>query len=465
MKKQRTGIRARLTYSFMGITIITVFVFIMLVSAFLKQYYYKSVEDILGDQISMSANFYTRYFADSTLEDHIMDNVDVFWRLTSAQVQILDDSGLILMDSIGVHGLDRLDSPDFHRALSGGVGKWVGKMPYTDETMMSVTHPLEANDQIIGVLRFTTSLTPINNQLRDIITVFIFMGILVIGISGIISFVLAKGIVGPIKQVTKVAEKMARGDFEVRSTKKSNDEVGRLSDTLNYMADELIEKERIKNEFLASVSHELRTPLTSIKGWAIILKGTHPKEETTFNDGLKIIEEETERLSVMVEELLDFSKLLSGGMTLKMEEVNIERLIEYIRQHMTPIAQRNKMEFIVEYSKYLPSTFMDENRIKQVLINILNNAFKFTDQGGIIRFTTYAKDSFIVMKIEDNGCGIPPNELPYIKEKFYKGKNSKASNGIGLSVCNEIIARHKGQLIIGSQEAQGTRVFVELPII
>lgn len=462
--KGQKSIRTRIGYSFLGIIIISIFIFILMLSVFLKEYYYKSVEDILTDQIRMSASFYSRYFSDSSLEDNVMDNVDVFWKFTSAQVQIIDRTGMVLMDSIGVNFTDRLETSDVKKALNGEIGKWIGRVSYTDDLVMSVSHPLEANGEIVGVLRFTTSLQPINEQLRYVIWIFILMGLLTIAISSIISFGLANGVVSPIKQVTRVAEKMAKGDFQVRCKKKSNDEVGRLADTLNYMANEIMEKERIKNEFLASVSHELRTPLTSIKGWAVILNNTSPEEVQIFKDGLKIIEKETERLSGMVEELLDFSKLLSGKISLKFKRANITDLIEYIKRHMTPVAHRSRINFEVEYPDQLPEISIDENRIKQVLINILDNAFKFTDQGGLVRFKTYIEDGFIVMVVQDNGCGIPSHELLYVKDKFFKGKNSKAASGIGLSVSNEIIAKHKGQLDIESQEGEGTKVIIRLPI-
>ncbi|HZJ57709.1 MAG TPA: ATP-binding protein [Clostridia bacterium] len=464
MRKRRKSIRTRLSYSFMSIIIISIFIFIFMVSLFLKQYYYKGVEDILTDQVNMSVNLYSQYFIDSSLQDNVMDNVDAFWRFSSAQVQIIDNRGRVLMDSIGMDFTDELDTPDVKRAMMGEWGKWIGRMPYTGEMAMSVAQPLKSNGDIIGVLRFITSLTPINGQLEGIIRVFMLIGILAVGISGIISFVLANGVVGPIKQVTKVAEEMAKGDFDVRSTEKTHDEIGRLSSTLNYMADEITKKERVKNEFLASVSHELRTPLTSIKGWAIILNDTENKEEKIFRDGLKIIEKETERLSGMVEELLDFSKLLSGNISLKLVETDIERLIEYIKQHMMPIAKRNKITFRVECPDKLPCIVVDSNRIKQVLINVLDNAFKFTSQGGNVRLAAYGAGDDLVMEIEDDGCGISPEELPSVKEKFYKGKTGKSSSGIGLSVAYEIVKKHQGGLDIESRPGMGTRVYIRLPI-
>ena len=465
MKKRKKSIKSKLSYSFMGMIIISIFIFISMVSLFLKEYYYKGVEDILTDQVKMSVNFYSQYFSDSSLQDNIMDNVDVFWKFTSAQVQIIDENNRILMDSIGMDSIEKLKTSDVEKALMGNQGKWIGKMPYTDEMAMAVASPLKSNGEIVGVLRFITSLEPINHQLKGILKVFLLIGVLTIVISGILSIVLASGVVGPIKQVTKAAEEMAKGDFEVRSVEKSNDEVGRLSSTLNYMAEEIVKKEKIKNEFLASISHELRTPLTSIKGWAIILNDTEDKGEELFKDGLKIIEKETERLSDMVEGLLDFSKLLSGNITFKKVRTDIGDLVENIKQQMIPLAQRNKIDFSAEYPGQLPQMVLDANRIKQVLINVLDNAFKFTSQGGKVRLSVYEADNDLIMEVEDNGCGIPPEDLPYVKGKFYKGKNSKSSSGIGLSVSHEIIKHHMGELHVDSSTDGGTKVYIRLPIV
>ena len=189
-----------------------------------------------------------------------------------------------------------------------------------------------------------------------------------------------------------------------------------------------------------------------------------PEERQLFKDGLKIIETETERLSDMVEDLLDFSKLISGKITLNKKETNINSLVGYIKRHMTPVAERNTIEFIVEYDENLPSAVLDENRIKQVLINVLDNAFKFTDPEGWVKFTTRIEGDILVMIVEDNGCGISEEDLPNVKQKFFKGKNSRSSSGIGLSVSDEIVRLHNGSMQIESQKGEGTKVTIKLPL-
>jgi len=292
---------------------------------------------------------------------------------------------------------------------------------------------------------------------------FILVGIAVITISGIVSLFLANTIVQPLKEITQVAEKMADGQLRVRSVKKYDDEIGKLSDTLNYMAEELIRKEQLKNDFISSISHELRTPLTSIKGWAITLKSDELSKDLLL-DGLDIIEKESDRLSDMVEDLLDFSRLISGRITLEKDEMNIVESVKLISKQLRPKAEDKNIQFNVILEQNLPNVVADENRIKQVLINLLDNAFKFTQEGGIVNLSVNTSEDYLVIQVMDNGPGISDEDMPYIKEKFYKGKNSKSHTGLGLSICDEIVKLHGGTMEIKSKLGEGTAVTVFLPL-
>jgi len=459
------SIKTRLTFNFMLVIIITVFILEILLINFVKQYYCKNAEDILSNQIMISSEFYSRYFSNTTLKDNVLDNVDVFWKQTSAQVQIIDLQGNILMDSIGFISEKGLQSPDYQKALIGEKGTWIGRVEYDDQYVMSISYPLRSNDEIEGVLRFITSLSEINKNIKRISWIFISIGLVVIVISGAVSLFLSRSIIYPIKEVTNTAEKMALGNFKVRSKKKVDDEIGKLSDTLNYMAEEILKKDQLKNEFISSVSHEIRTPLTAIKGWAILLNSGELRDKDTFGEGLIIIEKESERLTSMVEELLDFSKFVSGKISLNREEIDIGELIQYIEKYMSPRASRENIKFIVEIFHNIPNIYIDYNRIKQVLINILDNAFKFTQRGGTVKLTASLIEAYLIISVQDNGCGISPEELPKIKDKFYKGKNSKSQNGIGLSISDEIVKLHDGSLEIVSELSCGTMVTIKLPVV
>ena len=252
--------------------------------------------------------------------------------------------------------------------------------------------------------------------------------------------------------------------FNKKIVKRYNDEIGKLSDTLNYMADEILKNERLKNEFISSISHELRTPLTSIKGWAITLNTGSLEDKESIKIGLGIIEEESDRLSSLVEDLLDFSKLASGKTVLNLKESNIVEIAEYIKAQLTPRAVRQNIDFKLQYTEDLPSIFIDQNRIKQVFINLIDNAFNFTPSGGSVGISIHSNGTSLIISIKDTGCGIPASELPRVTEKFFKGKNINSKNGIGLSICDEIIKLHNGDLKIYSEVNKGTEIYVYLPL-
>lgn len=459
------SIKSRLVKSFMLIIIITVVILeIALINA-VKTYYYKNVEDILTNQIEFSISYYLRYFSSDRLEDIIIDDVDVFWQHTEAQVQILNPEGKLLMDSLGVINHEDADIlPDVKKAIKGERGLWIGNVEYYNKAVMSVSIPIKDQEQIIGVIRFISSLEETQNSINRVSILLLWMGLIVIVISGIVSVFLANSIVRPLQEVTKVAERMADGQLKVRSNIKVKDEIGKLSDTLNYMAEEILKQDGIKNDFISSISHELRTPLTSIKGWAITLKLEDLHENEILLDGLNIIETESDRLANMVEELLDFSKFVSGRISLDKELFSIKNTIEVMGKQSTPRANSNNINFKTEVDPELDLMIGDKDRIKQVLINVLDNAFKFTPQGGMVNLNGVKEKDYLILKIEDNGYGISQEDLPYIKDKFYKGKSSQSHSGIGLSICDEIVKLHGGTIEILSKLGEGTIVIIKLPL-
>lgn len=461
MKK---SIKTRLVKNFMLIIVITVVILEIVLINGVKDYYYKNIEDILSNQIEFSISYYLRYFSSETLEDIIIDDVDVFWQHTTAQVQILNGDGKLLMDSLGINNDDTKLLPDIKKAMNGEKGVWIGKVDYNIDTVMSVSIAIKDQDRVVGIIRFITSLKETNYIIKTISILLIWMGIAVVFISGMVSIFLANSIVKPLQEVTKVAEKMADGQLKVRSNINLQDEIGKLSNTLNYMAEELIKKEQIKNDFISSVSHELRTPLTSIKGWAITLKSEDLQGNEIVLDGLDIIEKESDRLSNMVEDLLDFSRFVSGRINLEKDEFQIKDTIQMIWKQLSPRAANNKITFIKEIDQNLGYMLGDENRIKQVLINLLDNAFKFSSEGGKVILQAYKDDDILNLVVIDNGEGISEEDLPNVREKFYKGKNSKSHSGIGLSICDEIVKLHYGSMEISSNINSGTTVVVKLPL-
>ncbi|MFH5837258.1 sensor histidine kinase [Proteiniclasticum sp. C24MP] len=459
----RNSLKSRLAISYLIIIIVTLVITDIALASVLRSYFNNNVRDTLYNQLSVATDTYARYYADDTLEQNVANDEDAFWRQSSAMVQIISLEGSVLLDSTGNRPEGVLEAEDVQLALEGNSGSTIYTHPVTGEKLMAVSKPLYGNNEIVGVLRFITSLRGVESSMGIIIMNFIVFGIAVIIISTFISNILGMRFIRPIEKLTKTAEIMATGNYNVVSVKMHEDEIGKLSDTLNHMASEIKKKEELKNDFISSVSHELRTPLTSIKGWAVTLKDPSTDYQL-LEQGLDIISNESDRLKSMVDELLDFSKFVSGKITLEKERIDVRELFDFIHHHMENRANREKKKLIIEKEEEMGTIYADLNRLKQVFINLLDNSFKFTEEGkGEISLRMIRNKTGVDFIVEDNGTGISETDIKNVKEKFYKGKTSNSSNGIGLSICDEIALLHGGELLIESEVNEGTKITLRLP--
>jgi signal transduction histidine kinase len=271
-------------------------------------------------------------------------------------------------------------------------------------------------------------------------------------------------IVIPIRGIADITHKYAKGDFSKRIEKKSEDELGQLCDSINNMAEELSNTEQMKNEFISSVSHELRTPLTAIKGWTETVATMYGDVET-FKKGMRVINSETERLSQMVEELLDFSRIQDNRLMLQMDTIDI--LAELGETVLIYQERARALGITLNYFEpdMLPFVYGDKNRLRQVFINVVDNAIKYSDKGDTVSVEAYEEDGEICISVSDTGIGISKEDLPRIKQKFFKANQTRRGSGIGLAVADEIIARHGGSLTIDSEQGVGTTVMITLPFI
>ena len=258
---------------------------------------------------------------------------------------------------------------------------------------------------------------------------------------------------------------IAGGDFDARIDNKYKDEMGDLCDIINYMADELSQSENMKNEFISSVSHELRTPLTAIRGWGETLADDVNCDKNMRKKGLKVIISETERLSSIVEDLLDFSKIQSGRFSIKQEKMDILAELEEALLTFSERAQRENITLEYNEPVLLSPVLGDRNRIRQVFVNVLDNAIKYSEPDTTVKINAFEEYGFVSISVEDQGCGIAAEDLPKIKKKFYKANHSRRGSGIGLAVVDEIVSMLGGSLDIKSELGVGTCVTVSFPIV
>jgi len=458
------SIKTKISSSNIIVIVITVLIVQIMIYIAVRGYYYSNLKDTIYGQIKISSDFYNTYLSSNTVKENIFNDNDTFWSNTDCRVQIIDLEGNVIMDSLGYISKEKILTKEVKAAFGGNTQgeAIIYQNVDSDEKIISVAYPLFYDTDVDGVLRFSASTQGIDKSIQYILFIIILLGLLVILISSTISLFISNSVMKPLKLVCVGAEKMAKGNFNESIPKYSKDEIGNLADTLNYMCQEILKNERLKNEFISSVSHELRTPLTSIKGWAIVLESSDLEDKEEVREGLKIIESEVERLTYLVEELLDFSKLISGKITLRKEIINVYEFTQYILRQLEPklLSRGIDVEFKSEEVKPIE---VDKNRMKQVLINILDNAIKFSPNDSKIVVSIMEDDKYLTISIKDNGYGISKEDLPHVKEKFYKGRNINASNGIGLSICDEIITQHDGILEIKSGLQKGTEVIIMLP--
>jgi len=328
---------------------------------------------------------------------------------------------------------------------------------------MAVSAILKTSGTPKNAIRIITSLDKIDGQIAAF-TIAIGAGsILIILLLLILGMYFIKSIIQPIRKIGSNARKLATGDFSVRIEAEQDDEIGELCSVFNYMADELESSEHIKNEFISSVSHELRTPLTAIKGWSETI--TEIDDERMRKKGLGIITRETERLSAMVEELLDFSRMQNGKLSLQTSNIDIiDELADAVLMYGEK-AKDDKITLDFEESEEIAIVNGDKNRLRQVFINIIDNAIKYTGAGGTVNVRFEKSNEHIVIYIADNGCGISKTDLPKIKNRFFKANNTVRGSGIGLAVADEIVKMHGGSLDISSELGKGTTVSITLPLV
>lgn len=328
---------------------------------------------------------------------------------------------------------------------------------------MSVSAPLYQGGEVNGVIRYTTSVEAVNQRVNEYLISAYIIGLIILLLALYLSTLMSNRVIRPIYELKDVADSIAAGDLSARARQYDRDEVGELAETINYMAEEIKKTENLKNDFISSVSHELRTPLTSIKGWSetILTGNINNTEETKL--GLEIISRESERLSGLVEHLLDFSKLEANRIQLSPVDFNIVELVERVFKQLSIHLKRHSISYGIHYDKKELIIYGDKNRLRQVLINILDNAIKFTPDYGRIDCQIHQDDRGLSIDLADNGSGIAPEHLAKIEEQFYKIDPNTVGSGLGLAITKRIVGLHGGELNIESQLNRGTTVKIYLP--
>lgn len=466
MKKQR-GLRRRWLLNTMLIVCLLGLVCVVLVSFYVGRSYYSNMESDLRYRAKIASEFFGEHTGHS-YESYYQDCITyarTFDERAVLELQFVSAQGDLVASSYGIWPGMAPSTPEILEAVqSGDITTFIGDEKATGERIMAVSTPVFYGGQVFGVLRFVTATRIMDFQIAMIALFSLIALIIILAILFFSGNYYIHSILVPLSEIVEKAQKISGGSYGIQISKRYNDEVGELADTINEMSLRLNENEKVQSEFISSLSHELRTPLTAINGWSETILADENLDMNTRR-GVRIIQRESDRLTGMVMDLLDFTRIQDGRMTLNMETVDLRAEFEdTVFMYGSRLSQEGIELVYVENDQDIPEISCDPKRMRQVFLNILDNAAKHGGEGKRIEGEIGLENGYLRVRIRDFGPGIPADELSLVKKKFYKGSSKVRGSGIGLAVCDEIVQMHGGVLTIDNAPGGGTIVLVDLPL-
>jgi signal transduction histidine kinase len=331
---------------------------------------------------------------------------------------------------------------------------------------------IERGGNVYGVLRIDVPLNVAMESARYSLALLIAIALLVALCVSAVGFFLARSLAGPIKDMTQAAENLSQGDLGAR-VESSNDiyEISRLAQAFNNMAGRLQAHVVELRSFVANASHELRTPLTSIKLRVEALRSGALDDPPVTERFLSEIESEVDRLSIMVNNMLDLSRIEAGLAPGERKPINLGDVIKEVYEIFKARAESSEISIKAEVEPGIPRVFCIEDQMRRMLYNLVDNAIKYTPRGGSVQLSISAKvqEHTVCLQVTDSGYGIAPEQLPRVFERFYRVEATRPrygppqGSGLGLAIAKSIAETHGGKIGVTSQLGKGSTFWVELP--
>jgi len=554
----------------------------------LRNFYINHLSSNLKSNATLVTNILEDDLATNNLSQIKLKTKDLGKEL-EIRITIIDINGVILGDSEKDPALmeNHSDRPEIKEALQGKTGKSIRYSSTLEIDMLYLTIPIIKNNQTLGIARLSLPLTEVNKNISNLHKIIILATAIALVIASIISLIISLTITRPLQEMTKVSQKISKGDFSKKLKILNRDEIGQLADSLNLMSEELENKiriisedkdkmkvvlssviegivaidkegriilfnhalknmincssdrvlekfhweiirnnqlnellketlqkgqaltreitlfspqekifhasanplteknkvwgavvvlnditeikklEKMRSEFVANVSHELRTPLTSIQGFVETLKEGAINDPEKAQYFLEIIEKQSNRLNNLIEELLQLSKIESQKIAMNLQSINLRDLIDKTISEFKKKIEQKDHKIKINISPQLPLVKADPEQFEVVFRNLLDNALKYTPDGGEIYISALEKAENIYIEIADNGIGISAEHLPRIFERFYRANKDRSrklgGTGLGLAIVKHIVQAHQGTIGVESKPGKGSKFFFTLP--
>ena len=466
--KKSSGLRRRWLRNTVGVLIALGLVCVLAVTVSFAAYYYSNMESDMRHRAKSTTEFFADYLNQNYNEFYqsCINYAQSFEDRNNIELQFINAKGQLVASSYGQWAGSAPVTTEIQQAVNTrSIRPYVGVDPATGERIIAVSSPMiYSNGEVIGVLRYVSSTALVDRQILYVALIALVCMLVVVLAVVISSSFFVRSIMLPVNELTEKAKRIAGGTYGIQIEKKYNDEIGELADVINELSAQINSNEKMQTEFISSLSHELRTPLTAITGWSETLLDAPAMDPEETRRGMKIILREARRLTEMVVDLLDFTRMQDGRMTLNMEPTELRSEFEdTVYMYGSRLAQDGIKLNYLDNDDDIPEMLCDPKRLRQVFLNILDNAAKHGGDGKRIDASLHAEGDCVTVRIRDYGPGIPEDEIPLVKRKFYKGSSKARGSGIGLAVCDEIVSMHGGTLTLENAEGGGTLVTVSLP--
>lgn len=471
-----TSIRNRLILYFLAVIIPVMLVISLVLYNWLKHYYFDYEEEMLVRSGNMAAELVSGYIIDDMDQPRLISLAENISRQAQPATRVIfvDHNYEVVGDSMRIDSMigDRLVRPEVETALEGENKRTVQYSEESEIWIMQVAVPVErelnGGESPVGAVFLSTSLEEVYEILGDVRLFLMWATLAAIVLVTAASFILARRFSEPLNELTVAAQKMAEGDLEQKIEISSEDEIGRLANQFNIMAERLDYMTRNLKAFAANVSHELRTPLTTLNLLIQSLRD-HEMDRSQQIEFLDDLEQQTERLINMVTDLLEMTKLEHIKIKEKGKQFSLRNILLELVEQMSPWFEKANVKFNHDIPLALLTISGSPGQIRQVFYNLLDNALKYTPAGGEVKLEAWEEDEDIKVKVADTGKGVPESEREFIFERFYRIDQSRAKvegeggMGLGLAIAREIIEVHGGEITLESEEGKGSVFWITLP--
>ncbi|MFD1736733.1 sensor histidine kinase [Bacillus salitolerans] len=452
----------------MGLTIMLLLLLILLplgytVNQIFTGFYFKQVQEELT---SLSSRYSESL---SSLEDqNLLTVFELLGNLTDHQIIVFNEKGIVVSNSganLYSKGI-QVDSEILADLFTNGHAQGVRGSDSPNRYYL-VGKPISNNDQVIGGLIVLTSVEGIYDSLEQIQNLVTLAGVGSILLAMGFTFIISRKLTNPLIEIERATKKISKGDFTIRMKAGSKDEIGSLVMAINDMAQELDRIQNTRTEFFANISHELRTPITYLEGFTRAIKEKRYKSEQERDEYITILEEEAKRLSKLINDLFELSKMKEGKFDLYQEEISLNKVLQNSLAKVKLSAEQKGLEVRHMLASDDLIIVADRSRLEQVLLNLLENAIRYTNRGSIALSLKELNHQAII-SIQDTGVGIPEQDLPYVFDRFYRVDKSRTrklgGTGLGLAIVKELVELQNGTIDIKSKVGEGTAIHLIFPL-